>query len=88
MCIPPPPGAREIYTDAIRQIRARSPIRIQTTNGMGVRRDPATGQFLWPTDSERLGLLEIEPCQDVFGIAGGSAGFYNPGADIPPGPLT
>ena len=32
---------------------------IQTTNGIGVRRDPATGQFIWPTDSERLGLLEI-----------------------------
>jgi 3-keto-5-aminohexanoate cleavage enzyme len=53
-------GATEIYAEAIRQIRARSPILIQTTNGIGVRRDPATGQFIWPTDSERLGLLEIK----------------------------
>ena len=40
------------------RIRARSPILIQTTNGIGVRRDPATGQFIWPTDTERLGLLD------------------------------
>ena len=76
-------GAREIYAEVIRQIRARSPILIQTTNGIGVRRDPATGQFIWPADSERLGLLEIEPQQDLFGIAGGSADFYNPEGGYP-----
>ena len=43
-------GDRRIYAEIIRQIRARSPILIQTTNGIGVRRDPATGQFIWPTD--------------------------------------
>src|SRR3954468_6848782 len=76
-------GAREIYAEIIRQIRARSPILIQTTNGIGVRRDPATGQFLWPADSERLGLLGIEPQQDLFGIAGGSADFHNPDGGYP-----
>jgi len=48
-----------------------------------VRRDPATGQFIWPTDTERLGLLEIEPPQDLFGIAGGSADFHNPAGGYP-----
>jgi hypothetical protein len=48
-----------------------------------VRRDPATGQFLWPTGSDWLGLLEIEPRQDLFGIAGGSADFYNPEGGYP-----
>jgi len=71
-------GDPEIYAEIIRQIRARSPILIQTTNGIGVRRDPATGRFIWPTDTERLALLEIDPPQDLFGIAGGSADFYNP----------
>jgi len=71
-------GDKAIYTQIIREIRARSPILIQTTNGIGVRRDPTTGQFIWPTDAERLGLLEIEPRQDLFGIAGGSADFYHP----------
>jgi len=76
-------GDPAIYAEIIRQIRARSPILIQTTNGIGVRRDPATGQFIWPTDSERLGLLEIEPQQDLFGIAGGSADFHNPEGGYP-----
>lgn len=76
-------GDRDIYSEIIRQIRARSPILIQTTNGIGVRRDPATGQFIWPTDTERLGLLEIEPQQDLFGIAGGSADFHNPEGGYP-----
>src|SRR6187200_1668835 len=71
-------GDREIYAEIIREIRKRSPILIQTTNGIGVRRDPATGQFIWPTDAERLGLLTLDPQQDLFGIAAGSADFYNP----------
>ena len=76
-------GDPAIYAEIIRQIRARSPILIQTTNGIGVRRDPATGQFIWPSDSERLGLLDIEPQQDLFGIAGGSADFHNPEGGYP-----
>ena len=76
-------GDPAIYAEIIRQIRARSPILIQTTTGIGVRRDPATGQFIWPRDSERLGLLDIEPQQDLFGIAGGSADFHNPEGGYP-----
>ncbi len=76
-------GDREIYSQIIREIRARSPILIQTTNGIGVRRDPATGQFIWPSDRERLGLLDLEPQQDLFGIAAGSADFYNPEGGYP-----
>jgi 3-keto-5-aminohexanoate cleavage enzyme len=76
-------GEKAIYSEIIKEIRARSPILIQTTNGIGVRRDPATGQFFWPSDAERLGLLEIEPQQDLFGIAGGSADFHNPEGGYP-----
>lgn len=76
-------GDPAIYAEIIREIRSRSPILIQTTNGIGVRRDPATGRYVWPTDGERLGLLEIEPRQDLFGIAGGSADFYNPAGGYP-----
>lgn len=72
-----------IYAAVIRHIRARSPILVQTTNGVGVRRDRTTGQFIWPSDAERLGLLAIEPQQDLFGIAGGSADFYNPEGGYP-----
>ena len=76
-------GDREIYGNIIREIRARSPILIQTTNGIGVRRDAQTGQFIWPTDTERLGLLDLKPEQDLFGIAAGSADFYNPEGGYP-----
>jgi 3-keto-5-aminohexanoate cleavage enzyme len=76
-------GDKAIYSEIIKEIRARSPILIQTTNGIGVRRDPETGQFYWPSDQERLGLLEIEPQQDLFGIAGGSADFHNPEGGYP-----
>jgi 3-keto-5-aminohexanoate cleavage enzyme len=76
-------GDPNVYAEIIRQIRKRSPILIQTTNGIGVRRDPATGQFLWPTDTERLGLLNLNPQQDLFGIAAGSADFYNPEGGYP-----
>lgn len=76
-------GDPDIYAEIIRQIRSRSPILIQTTNGIGVRRDPRTGEFIWPTDAERLGLLRLEPQQDLFGIAAGSADFYNPEGGYP-----
>ena len=76
-------GDKKIYAEIIRQIRARCPILIQTTNGIGVRRDPQTGQFIWPTDAERLGLLDLDPPQDLFGIAAGSADFYNPEGGYP-----
>ena len=76
-------GDQAVYGEIIRQIRARCPVLIQTTNGIGVRRNPATGEFIWPTDKERLGLLALEPRQDVFGIAAGSADFYNPEGGYP-----
>ncbi|MWV27424.1 3-keto-5-aminohexanoate cleavage protein [Aurantiacibacter rhizosphaerae] len=67
-----------VYSEIISEIRKRSPVLVQTTNGIGVRRDPKTGGFIWPTDKERLGLLNIEPKPDVFGVAAGSADFYHP----------
>jgi 3-keto-5-aminohexanoate cleavage enzyme len=76
-------GDLRIYAEILREIRSRSPILVQTTNGIGVRRDPATGQFIWPTDSERLGLLDLDPRADLFGIAAGSADFYNPEGGYP-----
>ena len=76
-------GDPAVYSTIIQEIRKLSPILIQTTNGIGVRRDPVTGQLYWPNDTERLGLLEIEPQQDLFGIAAGSADFYNPEGGYP-----
>lgn len=71
-------GDTAIYAEIIREIRARCPVLIQTTNGIGIRRDPKTGGFIWPSDEERLGLLNIQPAPDLFGVAAGSADFYHP----------
>ncbi|MCB5425957.1 3-keto-5-aminohexanoate cleavage protein [Altererythrobacter sp. CC-YST694] len=71
-------GDTAIYAEIIREIRARCPVLIQTTNGIGIRRDPKTGDFIWPSDEERLGLLNIQPAPDLYGVAAGSADFYHP----------
>jgi 3-keto-5-aminohexanoate cleavage enzyme len=76
-------GDKAIYAEIIHEIRKRSPVLIQTTNGIGVRRNPNTGEFIWPSDTERLGILEIDPPQDLFGIAAGSADFHNPEGGYP-----
>ena len=46
-------GDVEVYADVIRRIRERTDILVQTTNGIGVRRDPGTGELVWPTDDVR-----------------------------------
>jgi 3-keto-5-aminohexanoate cleavage enzyme len=68
----------KVFSDIIRRIRDRCDILIQTTNGFGVRRDPKTGEVVWPTDKERLALHSVEPKQDLFSIATGSWDFYHP----------
>ncbi|HWU61737.1 MAG TPA: 3-keto-5-aminohexanoate cleavage protein [Ensifer sp.] len=72
-----------IYEDIIRRIRNSCDLLIQTTNGIGVRRDPATGNMIWPTDEERLGLLTIDPRPDLYGIAAGSVDFWHPEGGYP-----
>ncbi len=67
-----------IFEEIIRLIREKCDILIQTTNGIGIRYDRATGNYIWPKDEERLSLLDLHPRQDLFGIASGSGDFYNP----------
>jgi 3-keto-5-aminohexanoate cleavage enzyme len=74
-----PTGDLTVFSDIIARIRAKCDILIQTTNGIGSKRDPVTGQISRPTDDERLALINIEPRQDLFSIAGGSWDFYHPG---------
>ncbi|MEX0802357.1 MAG: 3-keto-5-aminohexanoate cleavage protein [Candidatus Binatia bacterium] len=71
-------GDVKIFSEIIRRTRDKCEILIQTTNGIGMRRDPTTGRFIFPMDDERLGLLTIEPKQDLFSLAGGSWDFYHP----------
>jgi 3-keto-5-aminohexanoate cleavage enzyme len=75
-------GDPAIYTAIIKAIRDRCPILIQTTNGIGVRRDP-NGGFIWPKDEERLNLFRLNPKQDLYGIAMGTCDFTNPEGGYP-----
>lgn len=76
-------GDPSAYAEIIHRIREKTDILIQTTNGIGVRRDPLTGTLSWPSDHERLQLLSIDPPQDLFGIAGGTMDFRNPDGGYP-----
>lgn len=74
-----PTGDLAIFSDIIRRIRDKCDILIQTTNGIGSKRDSVTGAIKRPTEEERLNLLTLEPRQDLYSIAGGSWDFYHPG---------
>jgi 3-keto-5-aminohexanoate cleavage enzyme len=76
-------GDVAVYRDIITRIRARTDILVQTTNGIGVRRDPATGQVVWPSDEERLALIDVEPTPDLYGVAAGSTDFWHPEGGYP-----
>ncbi|MFZ0091824.1 MAG: 3-keto-5-aminohexanoate cleavage protein [Solirubrobacteraceae bacterium] len=71
-------GDTAVFSEIIRQIRDRCDILIQTTNGVGVHRDPRTGQMIWPADEERLALVNLQPSPDLYGVAAGSTDFFHP----------
>ncbi len=74
-----PTGDLRIFSDIIARIREKCDVLVQTTNGIGSKRDPITGQISRPTEEERLALLTLKPRQDLFSIASGSWDFYHPG---------
>jgi len=76
-----------VFADTIAGIRARCPVLIETTTGIGPRidpktgkpmTDPVTGQMLRPTDDQRLALIDLDPAQDLGSVAAGSMNMYNP----------
>jgi 3-keto-5-aminohexanoate cleavage enzyme len=67
-----------LYEKAIKLIRERCDILIQTTNGVGDRKDPVTGDPHFPTDEERFPLLHLNPEPDYYGAATASFDFYHP----------
>jgi 3-keto-5-aminohexanoate cleavage enzyme len=67
-----------LYEKAIKLIRERSDILIQTTNGVGDRKDPVTGDLLFPSDKDRFPLLHLDPEPDYYGAATASFDFYHP----------
>ncbi len=63
-----------IFGDIIRRIRAQTDLLIQTTTGIGI-----TGAEVRPGVDERLGLLALDPPQDLATIPPGSWDIWRPG---------
>ncbi len=63
-----------IYADIIRRVRASCDMLIQTTTGIGI-----TASGLRPGTDERLGLLALDPKQDLATIPPGSWDIWRPG---------
>ncbi len=76
-------GDPQIFSNIIGKARASCDLLVQTTNGIGVRVDKKTGEYIWPTDEERLALLYIDPRPDLYGIAAGSMDFWHPEGGYP-----
>ena len=68
-------GDLKIFSDIIRRIRAKGDMLIQTTTGIGLTADTTR-----PGDEARLGLLSIEPRQDLATIPPGSWDIWRPGS--------
>jgi 3-keto-5-aminohexanoate cleavage enzyme len=71
-------GDVEIFQETITLIREHTDVLIQTTNGIGARKDKKTGEWIRPTDEQRLALLSLEPIPDLYGAAIGSTDFVHP----------
>jgi 3-keto-5-aminohexanoate cleavage enzyme len=68
----------DVFRETIRLVREHSDILIQTTNGIGARKDKATGEWVRPTEEDRLALLNLDPRPDLYGAATGSTDFVHP----------
>jgi 3-keto-5-aminohexanoate cleavage enzyme len=66
-------GDLAVFSEIIKSIRSKCDLLIQTTGGIGIKHDDTR-----PTEEERLGLLTIEPAQDLATIPLGSWEFGRP----------
>ncbi len=70
-------GDMKIFGESIRKIKEKSDILVQTTTSLGLKQD-ASGKWVWHSSEERMGLLAIEPSQDLLSCAMGSWEFIHP----------
>ena len=66
-------GDVAVFGDIISRIRAKCDILIQTTGGIGIKKDQTR-----PTEAERLEILNIKPQQDLATIPLGTWDFGRP----------
>jgi 3-keto-5-aminohexanoate cleavage enzyme len=71
-------GDLSVFAEIISKINERSDILVQTTTSLGLKLDPETKQWVWHSAKERMGLLSIEPSQDLLSCPLGSWEFIHP----------
>jgi 3-keto-5-aminohexanoate cleavage enzyme len=71
-------GDMKVFGEVIRKIKEKSDILVQTTTSLGLKQDPTTKQWVWHSSEERMGLLAIDPPQDLLSCAMGSWEFIHP----------
>lgn len=71
-------GDLKIFGDVVRRIKERCDILVQTTTSLGLKQDPVSKQWVWHSAEERMGLLSIEPQQDLLSCPLGSWEFIHP----------
>jgi 3-keto-5-aminohexanoate cleavage enzyme len=71
-------GDLKIFGNIVRRIRERCDILVQTTTSLGLKQDPVTKQWIWHSAEERMGLLSIDPQQDLLSCPLGSWEFIHP----------
>lgn len=76
-------GDLKVFGSIIREIKERSNILVQTTTSLGLKQDPDTRQWVWHSAEERMGLLAIEPSQDLLSCPLGSWEFIHPAGGQP-----
>jgi 3-keto-5-aminohexanoate cleavage enzyme len=75
-----------VFSDIIREVRARSDMLIQTTTGMGLRASSRGKILERPSHEERFGLMGLEPRQDLVTIPPGSWDLWRPGGSYAENP--
>jgi 3-keto-5-aminohexanoate cleavage enzyme len=66
-------GDIKVFGEIISRIRSKTDMLVQTTGGIGIKHDDSR-----PTEEERLGILSIEPAQDLATIPLGTWEFGRP----------
>jgi 3-keto-5-aminohexanoate cleavage enzyme len=71
-------GDLKIFGDVVARIKERCDMLVQTTTSLGLKQDPETKQWVWHSATDRMGLLTIEPAQDLLSCPLGSWEFIHP----------
>ncbi len=76
-------GDMSVFGAIIAGINARSDILVQTTTSLGLKLDPTSNRWVWHSAEERMGLLTIQPSQDLLSCPLGSWEFIHPAGGQP-----